>query len=168
MKTPNAIELLEEQHEEVKQLLEDITSTTPRAERTRHRLLPEIDKKIRAHSRIEEEIFYPAFREAASQKEEKLYYEALEEHRAALHELQEVCSEEVSGAVFAAKVKVLKDMLEHHIEEEEELLFPRMREIFTEEQLSALGETMLARFEQLTAEEEAGEPTEEGIQPAAF
>lgn len=167
MKTLNALELLEQQHEEVRKLLEEMTTTTPRAEKTRRRLLPQIDKKLRAHMRIEEEIFYPAYREATrNQKEEKLYYEALEEHHAAEHELNELLGEEVASVPFGAKAKVLKELVEHHLEEEEQDLFPLARELFSEEQLASLGEQMLARFEELTSAEAPAEPPEE--RPSAF
>jgi iron-sulfur cluster repair protein YtfE (RIC family) len=153
MKNTDALKLLQEQHREVRKLLEDLSSTTTRAEKTRARLLPELETKLRGHMRIEEEIFYPAFRDAAeNEKEQQLFFEALDEHRAAEMELDELCKQEVTDVRFSAKAKVLKDMVEHHLDEEEKILFPKVRELFEKEQLSDLGAQMLERFQELAGQ----------------
>ena len=122
-----------------------------RAEKTRARVLPELEMKLRGHMRIEEEIFYPAFREVASKEEDqKLYFEAVDEHKAAERELDELCSQDASDVQYSAKAKVLKELIEHHVEEEESSLFPKVRELIGKEQLAELGVRMQERFEELT------------------
>jgi hemerythrin superfamily protein len=148
MKGTDAISILQEQHREVRKLLDELSSTTTRAEKTRARLLPELETRLRGHMRIEEEILYPAFREAAeNEKEQQMFFEALDEHRAAEMELDELCKQEVTDVRFSAKAKVLKDMVEHHVQEEEKCLFPKLRELFTKDELSDLGTKMLERFQ---------------------
>src|SRR5690606_6038874 len=78
----NAIELLKADHEVVKQLLEEISSTSERAFKKRAELLKKIEMELSVHTTIEEEDFYPAFKEAGAKEELKMYHEAKEEHRA--------------------------------------------------------------------------------------
>lgn len=78
---PNAIELLEKDHATVKDLLEQLAKTTARGARKRTELFAKIAAELDVHARIEEEIFYPAYRDAAKTHEDaKLFFEAAEEH----------------------------------------------------------------------------------------
>ena len=80
----NAIQLLKEDHKKVRALLAELESTTPRGIKKRTQLLETIGKELRVHTRLEEEIFYPAFKAAGEKSDDdKMYFEALEEHRAA-------------------------------------------------------------------------------------
>ena len=79
----DAIQLLKADHDKVKELLAALTETTTRAVKKRADLLAEISMNLKAHNTIEEEIFYPAFKQAGEKDEAKMYYEPLEEHRAA-------------------------------------------------------------------------------------
>lgn len=150
-KTMNAIELLEQDHETVKGLLEKLAATTERAEKSRHELLERIKHELQVHTRIEEEIFYPAFRDAGGRDELKTFHEAVEEHRAVealvLPDLEKT---EVGSAAFAGRVKVLKELVEHHADEEEETMFPRAEELFSAEELAELGERMAKRKAELS------------------
>ena len=98
---------------------------------------------ITIHSQIEEEIFDPAFSEAARKKDDgKLYFEALEEHHVVDMVLPEIKGADVESEQFAAKAKVLKDLVEHHAEEEETEMFPRARKLMTRDELLRLGAEM--------------------------
>src|SRR5688500_19719578 len=111
MPEPNAVVLLEDDHEQLKDLLRELSQTTERAVRTRTELLADIAAAIKAHSTIEEEIFYPAFKAAAEKKEdETLFYEAQEEHHLVDTVLQELERTSTSSPEFAAKAKVLSDL----------------------------------------------------------
>lgn len=77
----DAIALLTEDHQRVRELLGEMEETTERAVSKREELLATIEQELEIHTKIEEDIFYPAFRDAAKKKDDKdLYYEALEEH----------------------------------------------------------------------------------------
>ncbi|WP_275629533.1 hemerythrin domain-containing protein [Pseudomonas sp. 273] len=139
----NAIELLKQDHQVVKDLLAELSGTSERAVKTRENLLQRIELELKVHTSIEEQIFYPAFREAGSKSETKLYFEALEEHRAVealvLPDLNDTAADSVR---FAARVKVLQDLLEHHIQEEEEQMFEQALKLFSSAELSLLGAQM--------------------------
>jgi hemerythrin superfamily protein len=149
----NAIELLKADHEKVRGLFEELTNTTSRAEKTRVQLLEKIRLELDVHTTIEEEIFYPAFREAAENSEDKeMIFEALEEHRAAGElVMPDLLETEVGTEQFGGRAKVLKDLVEHHAEEEEKEMFKRARALFDRDQLAELGERMAARKQELMA-----------------
>lgn len=77
----NAIDLLIQDHELVKKLLEELSSTTERAVKKRAELLERIKQEVSIHTALEEEILYPAIKQAGGKEEAKMYYEAKEEHR---------------------------------------------------------------------------------------
>ncbi|MGO4701172.1 hemerythrin domain-containing protein [Dyella sp. 2RAB6] len=147
-----AIALLKADHDEVKALLAELMATTHRAIKRRTELVEKIAHALQAHVAIEEEIFYPAFREAGDKAEEKMYFEALEEHRAVealvLPDLQKT---DPSSEKFAGRAKVLKELLEHHIGEEESDMFKQAKKLLSTEQLDALGEQMQDRKHQVLA-----------------
>ena len=143
----NAIELLKSDHQKVRGLLAELAETTHRASKTRTELLGKIALELRVHTTIEEEIFYPAFREAGEKHEdEKMFFEAMEEHRAAGDlVLPDLEATEVDSAQFGGRAKVLKELVEHHADEEEKEMFPRARELLGVDALRELGERMQAR-----------------------
>jgi hemerythrin-like domain-containing protein len=146
----NAIELLKADHETVRKLLNEISETTERAEKTRGELLEKIASELSVHTRIEEEIFYPAFRDAGEKEESVMVYEAREEHRAVdelvLPDLEKT---EVGSMEFSGRVKVLKELIEHHADEEEEEMFPKAEQLLSEAELEELGQRMQARKKEL-------------------
>jgi hemerythrin-like domain-containing protein len=135
----NAIELLKADHETVRKLLNEISETTERAEKTRGELLERIASELSVHTRIEEEIFYPALRDAGEKEESVMVYEAREEHRAVdelvLPDLEKT---EVGSMEFSGRVKVLKELIEHHADEEEEEMFPKAEQLLSEAELEEL------------------------------
>jgi len=147
----NAIQLLKEDHRKVRALLAELESTTPRGVKKRSQLLETIAKELRVHAKIEEEIFYPAFKAAGEKSDDdKMYFEALEEHRAAgelvLPDLERT---EPGSDRFSGRAKVLKELVEHHADEEEKEMFPRARKLLSAAELNALGAQMLARKSEL-------------------
>ena len=88
----DAIALLKNDHKEMRAMLDALEATTTRASKKRADLLAKIDANLKAHTTIEEEIFYPAFKEAGQKSDDdKMYFEALEEHRAAGDLVQAFC-----------------------------------------------------------------------------
>jgi hemerythrin-like domain-containing protein len=149
----NAIQLLKDDHKKVKGLLAELEATTSRGTKKRSQLLSTIAQELRVHTKIEEEIFYPAFKSAGEKSDDdKLYFEALEEHRAAgelvLPDLERT---EPSSDKFSGRAKVLKELVEHHADEEEKEMFPRARKLLSAGELNALGAQMAARKRELMA-----------------
>jgi hemerythrin-like domain-containing protein len=149
----DAITLLKNDHAEVRTLLGDLEATTSRAVKKRSELVVKIDALLKAHTTIEEEIFYPAFK-AAGEKgdDDKMYFEALEEHRAAGElVLPDLLATDVDSEQFSGRAKVLKELIEHHAGEEEKEMFPRAKKLLSREDLNSLGEQLEARKQELLA-----------------
>ena len=148
----DAIALLKQDHKAVKALLTELADTTNRAQKTRTELLQKIATEIKAHAMIEEEIFYPAFKAAGEKADDgKMFFEALEEHRAAGDlVLPDLLKTDVQSDQFGGRAKVLKELIEHHADEEEKEMFPRARQLMDKAQLEQLGERMAQRKAELT------------------
>jgi len=152
----DALSLLKADHENVKELLAQLEKSTERSASKRETLLAQIETEVTIHTTIEEEIFYPAYRDAVSSKEDrKLFQEALEEHHVVDMVLPELKRADPASEVFSAKAKVLKDLIEHHADEEEKEMFRRARSAMDTSELKELGERMIARKEELMAELES-------------
>ena len=149
----NAIELLKNDHEKVRGLLSELAETTNRASKGRAELLKKIALELKVHTTIEEEIFYPAFREAGEKHDdEKMFFEAMEEHRAAGDlVLPDLLKTSVTTDQFGGRAKVLKELVEHHADEEEKEMFPRARTLLGKDALAELGEHLAARKQELMA-----------------
>ncbi|MBI6939822.1 hemerythrin domain-containing protein [Pseudomonas putida] len=141
----NAIDLLIQDHKLVKKLLEELSATTERAVKRRTELLQRIEQELQVHTALEEEILYPAIKQAGGKEEAKMYYEAKEEHRTVDSlVLPDLLHTEPGTLEFAGRVKVMKELLEHHIEEEEGELFPTAKKLLGKEELEQMGQAMLA------------------------
>jgi hemerythrin-like domain-containing protein len=147
--TKNAIELLKEDHEKVKKLLSELTETTTRAEKKRAELLGNIEQEIMIHTTLEEEIFYPAFKKAGSDHA-KDYFEAMEEHRTVEKlVLPDLKKTDPTSEKFSGRAKVLKELIGHHADEEEEGMFKKAKETMSSDELITLGEQMRKRTQEL-------------------
>ena len=139
----NAIDLLKADHEKVKAILTQLSESTDRALKKRSDLLGKLEMEISIHTRLEEEILYPAFKEAGSKEEDIMYYEAKEEHRTVDSlVLPDLKTTDPSSLEFAGRVKVVKELLEHHIEEEETEMFPQAKKLLGKATLEELGAQM--------------------------
>jgi hemerythrin-like domain-containing protein len=143
---PNAITMLKSDHATLKRLLRELNATTERAVKERQRLVNEIEREVKIHSQIEEEVFYPAFLTKAENTEaEDLFYEAAEEHHVVDMVLPALKAANPKSHEYSAKAKVLKELIEHHIKEEENEMFTKARQLFTDVQLRQLGDAMKVR-----------------------
>ena len=136
----DALTLLKNDHEELKKHLDAGEDTTERAVKTRAEILDTVSTLLIAHERIEEEIFYPALKEHPNAKD--IVLEGYQEHHVVdllVDELQELVENDER---WGAKFKVLKENVEHHIEEEEGEMFKAARKVFSEQELEELGERM--------------------------
>ncbi len=134
----DAIALLKEDHKKVRKLLKELENAEDPERRSA--LFQQIDQEVKIHTQIEEEIFYPAFLDAARKKDErKLFFEANEEHGVVDLFLPKMREKNPGGEEFGADAKVLKDLVEHHAEEEETQMFPKARKLFSASELRDLG-----------------------------
>ncbi len=146
----NAIDLLKADHDTVRSLLEKLSATSERGVKKRQELLAKIAEELKIHTKLEEEIFYPAFKEADSKEHDKMFYEAKEEHRAVERlVLPDLKKTDPSGVRFSGRIKVLKELIEHHAQEEEQEMFAKAKESMSSKQLQELGERMKKRKAQL-------------------
>jgi hemerythrin-like domain-containing protein len=150
----DAITLLKTDHDKVKKLLTELESTTERGVKTRSELFSTIKAELTVHEIIEEEIFYPELK--AHPKAQDIVLEAFEEHHVVDLLMSELESLDVSDETWGAKALVMKENIEHHIEEEEGEMFTQARRVFDKEELENLGERMAARKE--SAKQELGIP----------
>ena len=149
---PNAITMLKSDHALVKRLLRELDGTTERATKQREALVSQIERELKTHAQLEEEVFYPAFKARTENTDaEDLFYEAAEEHHVVDMVLPALKGANPKSHEFSAKAKVLKDLIEHHIREEEGQMFPQARSLFSEDQLRELGELMQARKDSIEA-----------------
>ena len=141
----NAIDLLLEDHKRVKAILSQLSDTTERALKKRTELLNKLEMEITIHTRLEEEILYPVFKKAGGKEQAVMYHEAKEEHRTVdslvLPDLKKTAPDSLE---FSGRVKVVKELLEHHIEEEETEMFPQARKLLGKAVLDELGKQMEA------------------------
>jgi hemerythrin superfamily protein len=147
-RSKDAIAVLKEDHRKVEDLFEQFEKA--RGDGRKEKLALEICKELTIHTIIEEEIFYPALEGKA---DEDLLKESLVEHDAAKVLIAEIEAGEPSDDFFDAKVKVLKEEIEHHVEEEEkpkEGLFAQAREADVD--LDMLGARLAMRKEALRQE----------------
>lgn len=147
----DAITLLKNDHDAVEKLLEELAQSTPRGVKKRTELLEKIRVELKAHTTIEEEIFYPAFKARGDQSDDdKMYFEALEEHRAAGDlVLPDLLATPVGNEKFSGRAKVLKELVIHHADEEEKEMFPRAKKLLDKATLASLGEKMAMRKAEL-------------------
>jgi hemerythrin-like domain-containing protein len=146
----DALTMLTEDHEKVRKLLDDLERTTERGVKTRTELFATIKGELTLHEIIEEEIFYPALKEHPKAKE--IVLEGYEEHHVVDQVMGELESTPVEDETWGAKAKVMKENLEHHMEEEEGDMFKAARSVFGKEELEELGSRMEARREEARQE----------------
>lgn len=142
----NAFTLLKADHDKVAKLLEQIDQTTERGVKTREELFAKVKTELDLHAQIEETIFYPALEQAEETRDITL--EAFEEHRLVKQLLKELESMSKDTEEWTAKFTVLKENVEHHVEEEEGEMFPKAKKVLSKEDQETLG----ARLEEAKAE----------------
>ena len=134
-----ATDLLKKQHRHVKGLFKQVEKTED--SRGRRDLMEQIAHALKVHTQLEEEVFYPAVAELGSQKAQEMVMEAIEEHHVVDLVLAELPKVDPEDERFEAKMTVLKELIEHHVEEEESEMFKLAQKLGSEE-LKELGERM--------------------------
>lgn len=136
-----ATSLLSTQHRKVEALFKKLENGRVDFEP----VLTELADSLAAHMAIEQEIFYPTVKAIAPD----LVNESFEEHAVAELELKRLLATDHEDEAFRARVTTLKELIAHHVEEEEQELFPKVEKKLDEDQLAALGKRMKARFEEV-------------------
>lgn len=153
----DALALLKADHETVNELVEKYEKGKDRLdEEKKSELAHKICEELTIHTRIEEEIFYPALREASDEAEDSLN-EAAVEHASIKNLIEQVQEDSPESEEFDAKVKVIGEYVKHHVKEEQGTIFPMAREADLD--LKELGEQLAARKSELKGE--MGESGEE-------
>jgi hemerythrin superfamily protein len=141
----DAIQLLKDDHKKV----EKIFSEMERKE-DRQKLFPELDRELSIHAEIEEKVFYPAAKEAERTRD--LVLESIEEHKQIKLVLADLGQTDMTTDEWGAALKVLEEDVMHHVGEEENDLFPKVKKILSRDQLEDLGTRMEELKMQLMAD----------------
>ena len=140
----DALTLLEQDHQKVKKIMGELGKTTERGVKTREELFTKLVKELTVHEKIEEQIFYPAVKDAAKTKKlEEIVAESFEEHHFVNVVIAEIQKTPYDAEEWAAKFSVMMENIEHHaFEEEEGEMFPKVRKLFSKTELADLGAQM--------------------------
>ncbi|MGE0173169.1 MAG: hemerythrin domain-containing protein [Oligoflexales bacterium] len=139
MEFDDPIDLLKSQHREVEQLFQQIEDTGSNAFKTKRKLFETLADQILLHAEIEEKLFYPRIKEV----DKDMALEAVEEHAAVKDLIKKMRKLEDRDESFNAKVKFLKELIQHHVEEEEEEIFPMWYDEMDEETQEDAGTEIL-------------------------
>jgi hemerythrin superfamily protein len=145
--TPDAIELLKQDHANVKKAFKEFEKMDHQDTATVQELVTMVCGELKVHTAIEEEIFYPAVREAI--EDEDIMNEAKVEHQSAKDLITQLEAMKADDPLYAATFTVLCEYVLHHVKEEESEMFPQAKKAKLD--LEALGQQMLARKEELMA-----------------
>lgn len=154
----HALELLKQQHEEVSKLFKKYEKLADHDDEERQELFEQIADRLGAHAKIEELYFYPAMKKDDTEDDLR---EAVEEHLVVKRLIADLISMDAADEEFDAKMKVLQENVEHHVEEEEKDLFKSARKLLSKEQLEDLGIQMEEEFDTLMEGEPRMEVPEE-------
>jgi hemerythrin superfamily protein len=146
------LDLLKQDHKEVSELLSEMSETTDRAAKKRQQLFSECKTALMAHSHAELQAFYKPLMKDGDDEDALL--EAQVEHEVVERLLEDISATEPTDEKWLAKITVLKELVEHHVEEEESEIFKLARKAYDKKQLDEIG----ARFEELKQQEMAQTP----------
>lgn len=144
--TQNAVDILKGDHAKVKDLFQKYVNA--KADDEKERVSFQIQEALRIHSRLEEEVFYPAMKTSASDEEEAMVTQAFEDHRHVSLLIDELEVMKISDATYDEKMKALQRNVEQHVEKEEEEMFVDAEEKLGES-LNRLGSEMMKLKEEL-------------------
>jgi hemerythrin superfamily protein len=160
---PLALELLMSDHRKVEDLFEQFEQEKESDEGTRREIAQQICAELTIHAQVEEELFYPWLREQLEDDDMEMVEEAQVEHNTAKDLIAQIEGATDIDEVYNAKVKVLSEYIKHHVQEEENEIFPEVRD--QQEELDELGQEMSARkgelMEEMGLSEESSEEDEE-------
>ncbi|MFF0499537.1 hemerythrin domain-containing protein [Nocardia aobensis] len=138
----DAIVLLREDHKQIRKLFREFEKAGPHAHATKSRIVDKIIEALTVHTYLENEVMYPEVRELVPEVEDDIL-ESYEEHHVADVLVMELSTMKPEDERFTAKVTVLIENVDHHIDEEEDEWFPKVREHLGRKQLQDIGARML-------------------------
>jgi hemerythrin superfamily protein len=147
MGAQDALQLLIADHREVSDLFEQFENLGDRAKASKQKIVQKVCKALLVHTQIEEEILYPRVREIKELEDQ--IDEAIVEHAAAKDLIRQLHDMDPEDDLYDAKVKVLSEEIDHHVEEEEKEMFPKIRK--SDLDLDALGQELAQRKQELQA-----------------
>lgn len=142
----DAIVLLRNDHRTVERLFKQFEKAGSNAHKTRRGIVDKVVEELSVHAAIEEQVFYPAVREAVPDANDEVL-EGLEEHHIVKWTLSELDGMDPEDERFVPKMTVLMESVRHHVEEEEGELFPTVRQAMGRKQLGELGDALAAAKE---------------------
>lgn len=143
----NAIKMLKQQHRQVEKLFKECEAA--KSAESRQKAFIQIADALAVHATIEERHFYPSVKETQT---EDILLESVEEHLQIKRVIADLLELDGDDEEFQAKVKTLQEDVEHHVEEEETELFPKVEKLFDDEALEAIGEAMQETQDELLRE----------------
>lgn len=134
--TMDVVELLKQDHETVESLLSEVKSEQGGK---RLEVLKTIRREFLLHSDVEEQIVYPAYKECMDSREARVdVAESVDEHRLVKELIEQMLDLDPGSVQFDGKLKLLRESIQHHVKEEEQKMFPEMRQECSEDQLRTL------------------------------
>lgn len=139
------LKTLQSEHDTLRELFAQIKDSTDRAKVKRNNLLAEIEANLMPHTKWEEQVFYPAFKERADRDGLKMHAEALEEHHVVEDAvIPDVHAADINTPEFAGRVKVFGELIDHHATAEEKIMFKMARAMFSAQERAQLDEDYAA------------------------
>ena len=154
-------EVLKKDHRLVKELLKKLEKTDENSGDERIELLTELKENLLPHARAEEQVLYEALKDSDVKKADDVAYEGYEEHAVADHLIQELEGTKTEDKRWGALMVVLKENLEHHIEEEEGEFFKKARKAFDDNTVKEMATNFMALKEIYSDELNSGDPLEQ-------
>ena len=139
----NIYERIKQDHDHAREVMEKLKDTTARAEKTRKELFGEFKLDMWAHHKVEEAVFYSYLRYGTEMSDDS--YEALNEHHVANGLLEELDTFPVTSDEWGMKFKTLCELIEHHIDEEEQDFFPKAKKFIPKGVADLMGKRFDAR-----------------------
>jgi len=160
----DAIALLKKDHDKVKALFAQADALSDTAHAARLKLFKEIDAELTLHTAVEEKIFYPAFKAKTKRNtdERDEVLEAYEEHAGAKELIAKLERLDVRDETYKAKLQVLGEMIRHHVEEEESVMFPEARRLLGHDELERLGAQITAAKRKASGNAAGAKPRAKG------
>lgn len=160
----DAIEMLERQHKEVEAMFKKYDGLGDKATKTKQELFDQIADALAVHATIEEKHFYPAVK---AKRTEDILLESLEEHLGIKRVIADLLKIGASDETFDAKMKVLKEQVEHHVEEERKDMFPKVKKLIDKAELASIAEAMQSTMKKLEAKGDPRKDVPKDTQEAA-
>lgn len=149
----DVFKLLKQDHKVAKKLFKEIEKEE--AQKKREKAFEQLERELTLHTEVEETIVYPRLREEDKLKEVTL--EAYEEHAVAKQLLKDLASTSMDDERWDAKLSVLKEIIEHHVEEEEKEVFPKAQKLLDKKEAKELGLRVEEAKKELTGEAKSRE-----------